>query len=66
MTFDGLKGSVKKAEGKILAGESMNSYNSFEKPETVVAKYITVKITGKDSIEAILPAASVFSVTVHA
>ena len=66
MTFDGLKGSVKKAEGKILAGESMNSYNSFENPETVVAKDITVKITGKDSIEAILPAASVFSVTVHA
>ena len=44
----------------------MNSYNSFDKPEEVIAKDVSVKITGKDSLEINIPAASVLSVTVHA
>ena len=66
VAFDGLAHSVQKAEGKILAGERMNSYNSFDKPEEVIAKDVSVKITGKDSLEINIPAASVLSVTVHA
>ena len=66
ISFDGLKNAIQKAEGKILAGKKMNSFNSFDKPDEVVAKDVTVKITGKDSVEVKLPVASVFTLTVHA
>ena len=66
ISFDGLKNAIQKAEGKILSGKKMNSFNSFDKPDEVIAKDATIKITGKDSVEVKLPVASVFSLTVHA
>ena len=66
IALDNLPNTIQKAEGKILAGEKMNSFNSFDKPDQVVAKDTTVKITGKNTLEVKLPVASVLSVTVHA
>ncbi len=62
--FANLKGKISKAEGKILGGEEMNSFNSFEKPEQVMEKTLKVDINSKDSVCITLPARSVAAVTI--
>lgn len=64
--FDNLKAAIQKAEAQIMAGDAINSYNSFDKPDAVVAKATAAKITGKDTVEVTLPPASVLTLTVHA
>ena len=59
-----LKGSISKAEGKLLSGEEMNTCNTFEKPDQVTEKALKVTITDKDTVSITLPARSVAAVTI--
>ncbi len=66
VSFANLASPIAKAQGTLIAGEAMDSVNTFEKGDTVVEKAVPVKIEGADSVSVELPAHSVASVTVWA
>lgn len=63
ISLDSFNGSVKNAQALVIAGENMNSMNTFENPEQVVEKPLAVKVTGNDIVVE-MPARSVVTVTV--
>ena len=61
-----LKGSISKAEATVLAGDKMNTCNTFEKPDQVTEKALRVDIKDKDTVSITLPARSVAAVKIWA
>ena len=59
-----LKGKIAKASAEVISGASATDYNSFEKPDTVGAKALSVKITDAQTITAELPPHSVTGFTI--
>ena len=65
VALDGLDISAKQIECQVIEGDSMTSFNSFDEPNTVTAKSLESKITGKNTISLTMPAHSVCSVYIH-
>ncbi len=61
LTMDGLS-KIKSAKATVLAGDKMNSMNTFDKPESVIEKPINCSVNG-NSVEINMPARSVLQVT---
>lgn len=61
----GLNGKIKNAQGKYLTGEKMNTANTFDSPDQVVEKDLSVKICGTEEMEVELPAMSVAQITME-
>jgi alpha-N-arabinofuranosidase len=61
-----IAGAISTAEGSVLSGDAMNSFNTFDKPNTVEEKTLSVKIVDKQTVAFDMPAHSVVSVTVLA
>ncbi|MCR5218202.1 alpha-L-arabinofuranosidase C-terminal domain-containing protein [Treponema sp.] len=59
-------GKIDSAEGSLLTGDAMNSINTFDKPDQVTEKAITVEITDRDSVKITLPAYSVAAIKIKA
>ncbi len=60
-----IKNSISKATGTVVAGEAMNSMNTFDDAEQVVEKSLTVSIKDKDTVTITLPARSVAAVKIY-
>lgn len=66
ISFANFTGSVEGATGTIVTGEAMNTINTFEKPEEVTEKSLSVTVIDKTTVSIRMPAHSVASVTVLA
>jgi alpha-N-arabinofuranosidase len=63
VSLSGLKNTIKEAKALVLAGEKMNSMNTFDSPDQVVEKALETKINGND-IAIKMPARSVVTITI--
>ncbi len=62
----GLKGAIASAKASVVTGEKMDSINTFENPDFVTEKTLSVEIVSKDSVSIELPSHSVAAVTIVA
>jgi alpha-L-arabinofuranosidase len=65
----GLAGIVKnitKAEGQVVTSGDIHDMNTFEKPDAVTEKSLSVKVTERDTVSFEMPAHSVAAITVYA
>ena len=63
LVLDNFKGSIKSASAVVIAGENMNSMNTFDKPNQVVEKDLSVKTEG-NTVLVEMPARSLVTITV--
>ena len=66
ISFAHLAGSVSEATATVVTADSANAGNTFEQPEAVAEKALSVKIEDKDTLSLTLPAHSVACVIVKA
>ena len=63
LVLDNFKGSIKSASAVVIAGENMNSMNTFDNPNQVVEKSLSVKTEG-NAVLVEMPARSLVTITV--
>lgn len=63
LVLDSFKGSIKSASAVVIAGENMNSMNTFDNPNQVIEKALSVKAEG-NAVLVEMPARSVVTITV--
>ncbi|EID84609.1 Alpha-L-arabinofuranosidase [Treponema sp. JC4] len=66
ITFANFAGNLDEVSASLVSGDKMNTINSFENPELVTEKALSVKVTGKNSLMITMPAHSVAAVSVKA
>jgi len=66
VSFANLAGAIAEAEGTVVTGDAYDTINSFENPDVVTEKAISVKISDKDTVTVDLPPHSVVGITVKA
>ena len=63
VNLDNLEGKLSSAVAKVVAGEKMNSMNTFDNPEQVVEKDLVCTVTADNQIVVEMPARSVVTLT---
>lgn len=63
INLDNLEGKLSSAVAKVVAGEKMNSMNTFDNPEQVVEKDLVCTVTADNQIVVEMPARSVVTLT---
>lgn len=65
ISFANLGASIAAASGTVITGDCMNTINTFDDPERVTEKTLSVTIKDADTVSITMPAHSVASVTVQ-
>jgi alpha-N-arabinofuranosidase len=65
ITLNGGEQHINRLEGTVLTADAMNAMNTFEKPETVRPKTLTLHTAEKNHIRCTAPAKSVLSIRVY-
>jgi len=60
-----LNGSIASAKATVVAGQAMNSMNTFDNAEQVTERNLEVKVTEKDTVSITLPARSVAAIKIY-
>lgn len=65
ISFANLGASIAAASGTVITGDCMNTINTFDDPERVTEKTLSVTVKDADTVSITMPAHSVASVTVQ-
>ncbi|MCR4733591.1 MAG: alpha-N-arabinofuranosidase [Treponema sp.] len=63
VSLENFKGKIKSAEALVVTGKEMNSMNTFDNPEQVIEKPLSVKVDGNELVVE-MPARSVVSLSI--